>query len=297
VVTNYSLQSNSEAFPIKPYLQHLVAVLLITLSPLSPAQTYSNPGLGFSITIDDYFSQQSQEGSVYYFTSEDNASTVIIKNWPGLSIEEVRQAGKLGYQDEGIALTASGVPTETPMKKGWGLTVDVDGFIEQARVKGILGGFVGNKGQGFIILVAATPESWPQIKPRSQAIFNSIGFIRFSGGQDVTRWRQYLTGMRLAYRSTHGGGSSREDYYLCSDGSFMQSGGTSNYSAGGGVSVYGQASNRGAGHWQIQTINGKAHIIFNYHGGARETALLEDDNGKTLLNGSRYFVVENDRCR
>jgi hypothetical protein len=63
------------------------------------------------------------------------------------------------------------------------------------------------------------------------------------------------------------------------------------------MSVYGQASNRGAGHWQIQAINGKAHIIFNYHGGARETALLEDNSGKILLNGSRYFVVENDRCR
>lgn len=30
----------------------------------------------------------------------------------------------------------------------------------------------------------------------------------------------------LAYRSAYGGGLSREDYYLCSDGSFMQNGGT-----------------------------------------------------------------------
>ena len=44
-------------------------------------------------------------------------------------------------------------------------------------------------------------------------------------------------------------------------------------------------------------VNGKTHIIFNFHNGSRETVLLEEDNGKTMLNGSRYFVVKNDRCR
>lgn len=282
---------------LKPYLCTPVAILLITLSSFCLAKTNDNPDFGFSITVDDYFSQQSQVGRFYYFRSADNSSTITIKNWPGLSIEKVRQIGNLGYQDEGVTLTTSAKPREIQLKQGMGLTVDVDGFIEQSRVKGVLGAYVGDNGQGFIILLAATPEAWPQIKSRVDTILNSIDFISYNSGQDIGKWKQYLTGMRLTYRSTYGGRSSREDYYLCSDGSFQQSGGTSNYSAGGGISVYGQTKNRNTGKWRIEPIHGKAHIIFKYHGGAVETVLLEDRNGKTLLNGLRYFIVKNDRCR
>jgi hypothetical protein len=63
------------------------------------------------------------------------------------------------------------------------------------------------------------------------------------------------------------------------------------------IPTHEQASNRGQGHWQIHAINGKAHTILNYHSGSKETALLEEDNGKALLNGLRYFVVKNDRCQ
>jgi len=282
---------------LKRNLYSLLTLLLFIFSPLCSSQTYNNTELGVSITIDDYFSQKSQEDNIYYFTSADNAATVIIKNRPGLSIEEVRKTGELGFQDDGVALIAQSKAEEKSVKKGWGMTVDVDGFIDQSKVKGILGGYVGDKGQGFIILLAATPETWPEIKSYSDSLFNSIAFIKYSADKSVNKWRKYLSGKRLAYRSTHGGGSTREDYYLCSNGSLLQSGGSSNYSAGGGVSVYGQANNRNTGRWHIQTINRKPHIIFNYGGGSSETALLEDKDGKTLLNGSRYFVVENDRCR
>jgi len=261
------------------------------------AQTYNNSDLGFSITVDDYFSQKSQEGDIYYFTAADSAATVIVKNQPGLSIEEVKQVGVNGYQDEGITLTVTGKTRQKTVKQGWGLSIPVEGYIETNKVKGILTGYVGNKGQGFVVLIAATPDSWKTIEPRSKNILKSIHFINYTGGQGIAKWSKYLTGQRVAYRSTRGGMSAREDYSLCSDGSFIQSSGSSGYTDGGGVSVYAHGSNNGSGRWRLQSITGKPHIVFNYYSGDSEEYSLEDRDGQTWLNGTRYFVVENNQCQ
>lgn len=261
------------------------------------AQTYNNSDLGLSITIDDYFSQKSQEGDVYYFTAADNASTVIVKNQPGLSVAEIKQAGKQGYQDEDISLTVSGKTKEKIVKQGWGLVIPVEGYIEMNKVKGVMAAYVGHKGQGFVVLVVSSPDSWKTIEPRSQKILKSIRFIKYTGGQGIAKWKKYLTGQRVAYRSTRGGMSAREDYSLCSDGTFIQSSGSSGYTDGSGVSVYAHGSNNGSGRWRLQSIAGKPHIIFNYYGGDSEEYSLEDRGGQTWLNGTRYFVVENNQCQ
>ena len=274
----------------------VVTILLSVLSLPVSAKTYSDPNLGFRITIDDYFSQFSQQGELYYFVSADNTDMIIIQNWPGLRVDEVREASRTGYQAEGVALTSQGSPKEHPVTKGWGLTVPVNGFIEQTNVNGILGGYVGNEGQGFIILLASSPEKWPKLESRSAAVFDSIAFTRYSGGADAAKWKKYFQGKRLAYRSTYDGGSSREDYYLCSDGSFLRSAGSTDFASAPGVSVFGQSGNRGAGRWRIQAIDDQPNIIFDYHNGNSESYRLEDKKGRTLLNGSRYFVVENDQC-
>lgn len=276
--------------------QTCLLIMLLAASSAVMARSYSDPNLGFSIRIDDSFSQLSEDGNVFYFTTPDNSATVIVKNWPGLSVEAVRAAGGSGYQDEGLLLSTTAAPSEKQLTGGWGLSVAVEGKLERHNIRGRLGGFVGEQGQGFIILVAALPDKWPGYQARARAIFDSIRFIEYSGGAGVAKWKNYLTGMRLAYRSTYSGGSSSEDYYLCSDGSFLQSGSSSDFAGAAGVSVFGQSSNRGSGNWTIQAIDGEAHIVFRYHDGSQSNARLEDRDGKTLLNGSRYFVVNNDQC-
>ncbi len=272
-------------------------VILLCLSLLAEARTYSSPELGFSIHIDETFSPRpTEDDGLYVFDSADGRGRITILNRPGLSMEAVRESAIEGYRDEDVELTARGAATECRPDNGWGMTVPVSGIVGQQSVVGILGGFVGDQGQGFLVLIAASPGDWPRLRPRAEPLFASIAFGRYTGGAEAARWRRYLQGKRLAYRSTYDGGSSREDYYLCSDGRFLRSRGTHDFADAPGVSVFGQSQRRGAGGWRIQSIEGETYLIFEYDDGRRENARLEDRNGKTLLNGSRYYVVESDQC-
>ncbi len=261
------------------------------------ATVFTGQKLGFSLRIDEHFVLAEQDGGLYVFVANGGQDRIIIQNRPGLSIEAVREAGREGYVDEeGVALTTQGATTEHRPKGGWGLTVPASGRIDWQQVQGMLGGFVGEQGQGFIILIASSPESWPQLRARARPLFDSIVFVRYRGSAHVEKWRRYLKGKRLAYRSTYDGGSSREDYYLCSDGRFLQSGGTYDFATAPGISVFGQSNRHGLGSWDVQEMEGDSHLVFEYDSGQRESARLEEKDGRTMLNGSRYYVVENDQC-
>jgi len=274
-----------------------VLFLILLLAPLLvSAKTYTSPELGFSIRIDEVFSQPTEDGEMYVFTAAGGRDRIIIQNWPGLTVEAVREAGRAGYRDDGVDLRPRGAAREHQPAQGWGLSLPVSGVIDRQKVEGMLGGFVGEQGQGFIILIASSPENWPRLRAKARPLFDSIAFVEYRGGVEVEKWQQYLQGKRLAYRSTYDGGSSREDYYLCSDGRFLQSGGTYDFATAPGVSVFGQSGKRGAGNWRVQAVEGEAYLVFTYDDGREESARLEDKGGKTLLNGSRYYVVENDQC-
>ena len=60
--------------------------------------------------------------------------------------------------------------------------------------------------------------------------------------------------------------------------------------------MFGQSGKRGTGNWRVRAVEGEAHLVFSYDDGREESARLGDKRGKTLLNGSRYYVVENDQC-
>lgn len=271
--------------------------LMLTIAGEAMSKTYSDPALGFSINIPDSLSSISQEGDIYYFTAPDLRSTVIIKNWPGLTAEDVREASRSGYHVQGMSLNPAGNAKETSSSKGWSMRFDVTGTIDITGVRGVLSGHVGKEGQGFIMLIASVPDLWKSFSSTSTSIHHSIAFTEYSGDDIVREWRRYLTGKRMRYMRTISGSSTDESYFLCSDGSFSETSSSSNYTSGGGVSVYGQGSGSNYGRWEIQPVNGQAHMILQYPNGEVYRMLLEDRDGKTIMNGSRYFVVENDRCQ
>ena len=119
----------------------------------------------------------------------------------------------------------------------------------------------------------------------------------YSMGREVNSWWQYLSGKHLASRSSNDAGTKQEDYYLCSNGDFMHSDGRSNHSSSGGVSMNSNMNNSRNGHWYIRPVNGRVHIIFDYRDGDNEAVLPENNDGRILLNGTPFFVVENNRCR
>ncbi len=128
-----------------------------------------------------------------------------------------------------------------------------------------------------------------------------------SGGQmtantpDARRWTERLSGMRLAYRSTYGdasgGGTTSDDYYLCSDGTFFSSLSSTDSFDGSGGFGYGNSSGRASGKWRILEADGEVNIIATYNDGSEDSSVLTEEDGKTLIDGVRYFVVENDQCQ
>ncbi len=260
------------------------------------AREYRLPELGYRIVIDDRYALSSETGGVYLFTTPNQRSMILVRNWPGLTAEAVGEASRQGYREEGLALSVKGKAVVHSPDGGWGMTFPVAGMFEGHRIEGRLGGFVGTQGQGMVVLVAAVPAQWPDDRRLAASVIDSIGFIEYAGDEDFNRWRQYLSGRRLAYRSTYEGGSSREDYYLCSDGRFLQSAGDADFSSAPGVSVFGQSHDRAAGDWRLVRDGRDVYLVFRYGNGEEEHARLEDRQGKTLLNGVRYYVVENDQC-
>lgn len=281
-------------------MKKLLLIIIFTTNLINPslilAKTYNKPELGISIMVDNYFSQVSQMGNIYYFTAPDNSATVIIKNQPGLKMTQVKAAARRGYNDTGIALTARGKPVNIRVNNGNGITVDVDGFIEQHKVKGNLTGFVGNNGQGFIILIASTPNKWASMRGKAHNILKSTRFNKPKMGNLIAQWRQKFSGRKVIKAATRNGGSSREHYYLCSNGRFAEDSSISAVANGGGVKVFAGVSSSSQGKWRIQTIGGKPHIILDYQNGQNIQAPLENRNGLTFIGGTRYLLGDGKQC-
>ncbi len=285
------------------YILRAFVLLLLSVSINSSlfADSYVNKEIGFSINLTNGFQFDEEEDGVFYFVSAPTSGNMVVMNWPGLSMDDVREAMVAGYQEEGVYLTPRGRSIAIRVNQGQGMAVEVEGIFAGQKVTGLLAGTVGGEGQGLVILIATVPEKWDEFSSLAPKLIQGFSMIKIIAGPEVKYWMRWLSGKRLAHRRTYGdysgGGTSSEDYYLCNDGAFLQSGSSSDSWDGVGGFGYGQTSQRGTGTWQVKKIDDHVRIIFNYHNGYQQWANLEEKDGKTLLNGSTYFVVENDQCQ
>ena len=105
---------------------------------------------------------------------------------------------------------------------------------------------------------------------------------------DQGEWSQRLGGKQLVYISVGTGYRTREQTWLCTDGTFQTN------QESGSVTSLGTAAFGGntAGHWAIV-----GDILTLAHGsGKREVYTLSMEDGTLYLDDWRYFWTENDRC-
>ena len=281
-----------------------IAALIASMPYQAIAKTYSEPGTGVSIEIDDYFSQEYQADGVKYFISADSSAAVVIKTLPSLTHQQINMLSTQGYQDMNMSVTVSNEASNTEVTEGSGMTVDVDGILAYQNIQGKLGAFVGDSGKGLVMLIASLPEGWSNIQLRSDAIFHSIHFTEQtstpSNGSIEATWKQRLSGKYIKKPDSSTYGSSSSSYNLCSDGSFSEyssmSNYTSDYDTGGNVSVYAGSNSSNIGQWDVKLISGQPHVYLNY-GDEQGYALLEDRGGYTYIGGSHYYVVDSDQCQ
>lgn len=271
-------------------------LLLFTVPVVTSAQTFTNDEYGYSIEIDDSY-QLTQNNDATYFRSKVNESVVIIKNWPGLDEDTAKEYLQQGYQDERIAIVPVSEPEELNVANGKGLLVDTQGIIERKLMKGVAGGFIGDKGQGIVVLVSGSNTDWDTLAPVAQKITASVKFVEMSTGPNAQDWHYILAGTRLSLRGNDNDMRRREDIYFCTDGSFKHRMSSSTNIELDSASTFGFSSRTGSGSWGVLDDAGNSRLMLRYNNGREESAIIEDRNGQTFLDERRYYMMRNNSCR
>ena len=105
---------------------------------------------------------------------------------------------------------------------------------------------------------------------------------------DQGEWYQRLAGQQLVYISVGPGYRTREQTYLCTDGTFLTN------QESGSVTSLGTAAfgDNSAGRWAIADDT----ITLAHGSGETVSYTLSMVDGTLYLDDWRYFWTENDRC-
>ncbi len=156
------------------------------------------------------------------------------------------------------------------------------------------------------ILILTTKESFSD-KHISEAkkLASSVEFFQSSDTQATSDWKNDIVNTQLKYMYTNtstdysGGLSGTSDEVvikLYSNGSFYYySNSNSSFSAQSGFG-YVDATKSNEGNYEIYSIGNDTYLELTFTDGKiYEYTLTKSSEGGTLLNGSRYFVVDIDR--
>ncbi len=271
-------------------------LILLCVPAVLPAGTFTNPDYGYSIEIDDSLKMIRNDDATF-FMSEADGGAIFIRNWPGLEASAAKDYLKRGYQDERIAIVSSGEPREVAADTGKGYMVDIQGIIERRPVKGVAGGFIGDGGQGMVVIFAAPVESWDQVAPAFEKARASIKFIDFEPGRNAREWYHMLSGTRLSLRGTATDHRQREDFYFCDDGSFDHRVSRSAIRDSDSGSAFGYSGRTRSGMWDVVDDEGRTRLVLRYSNGRESSAVIEDRGGEVYLDGQHYRAMRNPRCR
>ena len=271
-------------------------ILLSAVPLVLSAQTHTNEQYGYSIELDDRY-QLAMDTDVSFFRS-DNSGVVIIRSWPDLSEEIARDYLERGYQDEKVALVIAGKPVPVSVENGKGLQVDIDGIVERKRIKGVAGSYYGDAGQGLLVLVAAELQDWDQVSKEAETMLASIKL-----GETIERftardWWFMLANTQLVRRDTTNGELLHEDLEFCGDGVFYHSAVYTSNEIDGSGSFMDFSRKQKSGRWYVTDDEAnKVVLALHYRNGREDHKTIEDRMGRTYLDGQRYFILRNDRCR
>ncbi|MEM9822153.1 MAG: hypothetical protein AAF985_13815 [Bacteroidota bacterium] len=291
-------------------------LFLFCLLPCFPfAQTLSGlieyQELGISFTIPtDWIGQEGED----YIILGSNSTPGMIILLPNESkdLNEMKREARGGVNEEGLVLQLLGkIKTSNDHR----IEADYEGQLNFEKVKCFAIGMVNGKGSGLTILAITTVDQFGerQIKA-AKALANSVRFYQPIVSKASEYWLNQIRGRRLAHLSTqsssdYSGGSSgtstRENFDLCSDGSFLYyfnshssfSAGNSNLGTLSGFG-YANANDSNQGTWQVVSYQTGSFLELTFsNGNEAEYGLSENSEGHLLLNGTRYFRTDLEGCR
>jgi hypothetical protein len=151
-------------------------------------------------------------------------------------------------------------------------------------------------GGGVVIVALSNEANSATALESGWNVSQSVRFAKPQQEPSAGQSRSVLSGKHLLYLYTGNGYSERKDIYLCASGGFYQStnsgGFTPNNSDGGSFGSL--ASKHGT--WTISGDETKLSLTFQ-NGRTVEYRITKREGGGINLNGNRFIVQSQDKCR
>jgi hypothetical protein len=263
-------------------------------------QTFVDKSYGFTLDVPKHFRLTGDEAGLLYFQSSEKPGIIVVRPTPGMGLANVQQLMRSGFESRITKLKTKGAPLTLNITNGQGMTMEVDGTLQDQPIEGYLAGIFGSNDQGYMVLIGAVTNKWPILKPDALSILESFTLTPVQRGFEYERWRYRLAGRRLIFVKGYGtryrGAAFTSDLILCSDGAFRgeTSSTTSNRDPLWGSS-YSYSGKKKSGDWRVG-YDGIPYLRVDFKRGGFKIAPIEFADGYFFLDGRPYQTFANDYC-
>ena len=261
------------------------------------------PHLGVQFTIPDGWAGQETDGG-FIIGHPSKPGFAFLSIMEASSLEEIRAQGEQGIREaDSTYLQLQGSMEQLNANTLGGL---FSGSLQQSPAKAYMLGVLNPHGSGVLVMAASTPEQYSEMH-RQLAIdlANSLVFRKPEVPPVAAQWKEKFANAKLTYMasyyssgssyggySTGGGYSVTKEIHLCAQGYFKSSGSSSMSIDTGGAFGNSRGSSQGDGSWEIAgNQQGQPVLRLRFNTGEVREYTLSSEEGKTFLNGERYYVT------
>lgn len=283
----------------------LLLTLLAAIHYASAQQTglIDYPHLGLQFTIPEGWVGQEAEGG-FLVGHQSKPGFAFLTAMEATSLEEIRAEGQQGIREaDGTYLQLQGSMEQLDANSLGGV---FSGTLQQSPAKAYMLGVLNPHGSGLLIMAASTPEQYSEMhRQLALDLANSLKFSKPKVPPVAAKWQQKFSNAKLTYMesysssgssyggySTGGGYSITKEIHLCAQGYFKSSGSSSMSIDTGGAFGGSRGNSSGDGRWEIAgDQNGQPVLRLTFYNGKVSEYTLTSEEGKTFLNGDRYYVT------
>lgn len=265
---------------------------------------YTEYGISFNIP-NNWIGQELED--MFVMGSNKEAGIIAMIFHPSKDINSLKESMQKGINEGGISLKPSGTISVLSNSKVEAL---YEGIVTNEKAKGIAIGLVNLSGSSVVLFALVSPDLYSShILKIGREVGKSIKFSEpittkntQSGNLTVAEVIQDLAGNKLTYldnyhSNTLGGGGYQieKEINLCPNGLFTFYGGSYLNFPDPNYDPY-QKNARGHGTWEFLEDAGKIFLQLNYNDGEYESFHITYKEGKTHLNGARYYLTDTNSC-
>ncbi len=263
----------------------------MALAPVLQAQPLEYPTLGLAFEVLDGWVGQETDGG-YMMGHQTIPGMILLTPHQASSLDELRAEAQAGLHDEqGTQLQLVDAVQDFGKR---GVRADMQGWVEGTPAKAHVIGLMSPHGGGLTIMaLVAEAEFSAAYRSYAETVAQSVVFSKPEIPPVVDEWTATLLNYRLTYLDSYssntagGGGYSQEETIDLCNGYFLYN--------NTDVNAFGQyagmnSQQRGNGAWEVIS-NGAdgAVLVLRFRDGSEKSYDLGWEDGKTYLNGYRYF--------